>query len=269
MIFVHNPYVAGYDEQIAANSVADIAKEYGIPYVNFVQINTIIDMRTDMYNTGHVNASGMKKLTDYMGKYLTTHKGVADHRQDPLYNNWKEDYEKFVINKREVLVNRPDIYSYLMLLHDKTYSCYIYIKEDSHIYEDEEAMNLLQNIGKPHIFEDTETTLSSDKIVPLSSLDICAESKNPYLAIIDNAADEIFENYDNYISGDFGKAAFNFRDVNNPELYIGDSPLNYLEDIESKLYDIQIVVFDASSNEIVDISKWGGTDNSYTERSNQ
>lgn len=69
VVLVHTPYVANDDEQAAANAVFDIADTYSIPYINFVSINTIIDMNTDLYNSGHVNASGMKKLTDYMGNF--------------------------------------------------------------------------------------------------------------------------------------------------------------------------------------------------------
>lgn len=268
IVFVHNPYVANTDEQMAANSVADIAEEYDISYVNFVQIDTIIDMNTDMYNSGHVNASGMKKLTDYMGKYLTSHYDMVDHRQDPIYNKWVQDFNTFVYNKRDTLVNRPDLYSYLMLLHDNTYRCYIYIKEGSPIYEDEKAINLLQNIGKLHVFEDMETEVSSAGMRPLSDLENCVESKAHYLLIIDNSDSEIYENCDINFSANIGEARVNIYETDNPELYIGQDSINYFEDVDNQLYDLQIVVMDASTKEIVDISNWGGINNAYTERSN-
>ncbi len=243
VVLVHTPYVANYEEQAAANSVSDIAAAYSIPYINFVPINKIIDMNTDLYNSGHVNASGMKKLTDYMGNFLTSHYAMEDHRQDPLYSDWKEYYNIFIANKKDVLIHRPDLYSYLMLLHDKTYSCYIYINKDSPVYEDENAMNLLQNIGKMHIFEDTETTCSSGQMVPLENLKNCMKNKESYLGIIDNGADKIIE--------------------------IMDDSINYFDDTDNQLYDVQIAVIDVSSNEIVDVSKWGGADHEYTERSNE
>lgn len=168
---------------------------------------------------------------------------MEDHRQDPLYSDWKAYYNTFVTNKKDVLIHRPDLYSYLMLLHDKTYSCCISINKDSPVYEDEKAMNLLQNIGKMHIFQDTETTLSSSQMMPLENLRDCMQNKEHYLGIIDNGADKIIENIDDSI--------------------------HYFDDTDNQLYDMQIAVIDVSSNEIVDVSKWGGEDHAYTERSNE
>ena len=61
-----------------------------------------IDFKTDMAENIHVNFSGSKKLTEYLGNYIVNNYEVTDHRGDSEYSSWDIDAE---INRR----NREEI----------------------------------------------------------------------------------------------------------------------------------------------------------------
>ena len=69
-----------YDEQ-----VVEYANEYGLPYINFIELadEIGIDYTTDTYDAGlHMNLSGAIKLSDYLGKVLVEEYNVPDRRND-------------------------------------------------------------------------------------------------------------------------------------------------------------------------------------------
>ena len=69
-----------YEEQ-----VVEYANEYGLPYINFIELadEIGIDYTTDTYDAGlHMNLSGAIKLSDYLGKVLVEEYNVPDRRND-------------------------------------------------------------------------------------------------------------------------------------------------------------------------------------------
>lgn len=83
-----------YDAQ--NKQVVEYAEKHGLTYINFYEHlkETGIDYETDTYDGGlHMNYSGAKKLSRYLGKYLTesNKKKVLDHRKDA---NLSKVYEK-------------------------------------------------------------------------------------------------------------------------------------------------------------------------------
>lgn len=96
--------------------VEDYAREKGLPYINFLEIQeeTGIDYTTDTYDGGlHMNLSGAEKLSRYLGRYLTGEMGLADRRgEEALAAVWEgkladyeaekqAQYEKYNIGKGE------------------------------------------------------------------------------------------------------------------------------------------------------------------------
>lgn len=73
----------------------DLAKR-GIPYFNFQKTNEAgIDYSTDFRDYAHMNTRGAMKLTRVLGDSIAEACSLQDHRQDPAYQVWQEDYEKF------------------------------------------------------------------------------------------------------------------------------------------------------------------------------
>lgn len=55
ILLIYLPYLAGENEQKCANRVYDIAEQYGVNYINFLDLN-IVDYETDLYDANsHLN----------------------------------------------------------------------------------------------------------------------------------------------------------------------------------------------------------------------
>lgn len=87
------PYAVTPDEQGYFNYVEDICMEEGITYIDFNKMydELSLDFSTDMAEKVHLNFSGTKKLTEYLGKYIVDNYEITDHRGDPMYSSWDID----------------------------------------------------------------------------------------------------------------------------------------------------------------------------------
>ncbi len=77
--------------------VTAVAEELGVPYIdiNLMCDELVIDWNVDTKDEGnHLNYSGAKKVTSYIGKYLWDNFELIDHRGEELYERWKEDWDK-------------------------------------------------------------------------------------------------------------------------------------------------------------------------------
>ena len=68
----------------------------------FLDLNTSvsdfqIDWRKDTRDGGtHLNLSGAKRVTLYLGSYLHQHYDLPDHRKDLAFRQWNEDYKRYL-----------------------------------------------------------------------------------------------------------------------------------------------------------------------------
>ena len=70
------------------NTVADLAEELGVDYLdaNYDRDKIRMDWRKDTHDCGdHLNLSGSRKMTVYLGDYLAANTDLPDHRGDPDY----------------------------------------------------------------------------------------------------------------------------------------------------------------------------------------
>ena len=83
-----------YEEQ-----VVEYANEYGLPYINFIELadEIGIDYTTDTYDAGlHMNLSGAIKLSDYLGKVLVEEYEVPDRRNDKEISQiWEQNLAEY------------------------------------------------------------------------------------------------------------------------------------------------------------------------------
>ena len=103
-IVMVTPYVVTPGEQGYFNYLEEVCKQEGVTYIDFNKMydELQLDFKRDMAENIHVNFSGSKKLTDYLGNYIVSNYDVTDHRGDPKYSSWDIDAE---INRR----NREEI----------------------------------------------------------------------------------------------------------------------------------------------------------------
>ena len=97
LVLYSAPSMKYYRSRARHDTLAKLAEQYGIDYVdaNFDEMAIGIDWNKDSYDGGgHLNINGTRKMTKYMGEYLSTHCGLTDHRGDPAYAAWA-DMERY------------------------------------------------------------------------------------------------------------------------------------------------------------------------------
>ena len=196
VLLINAPYpAANDDDQRYSNAVYYVAEECGVDYIDFVYMDQIVDYSTDCYDAAsHLNPSGARKVTDYLGEYMQAVYGLEDHRSDEAYAAWAEDYDAYVDEKIQMIREQNDLAAFLMLLHDQDFSVCVYVPEDCPVYGDEHMLRMLQNVGRRHLFEaDTYDSVWADGLEPLEQLEAASYERSPYLFVIDRGAETCFE----------------------------------------------------------------------------
>lgn len=151
VILTYLPYSAPEGDQTVANAGYIIASDNNISYLNFFYEdmgNLQINYTTDCSDIGsHLNLSGARKTTEFIGQYIMDNYDIPDRRGDEAYSFWAADYEKYRLDIINVLNSFDDnLACYLMSLNDKGLETTIYLTEDSLVYQDGDILELLNNI---------------------------------------------------------------------------------------------------------------------------
>lgn len=126
------------------NSMKDLAEEYNVNYLNFNALS-LVDYDTDYFDkNGHMNPSGARKVTDYLGSYIKDNYELEDLRENPDYASWKESYDKYHAMKLSDFEQEKDGYNLTMLLADKNFEAHVTICSKK-AKEDELFLKLLSN----------------------------------------------------------------------------------------------------------------------------
>lgn len=161
------PFHASEELQEWVNSVYGIAEAYDVPFINGLQ-EDVIDMQCDLWDEGHLNSSGARKWTAYIGNYITENYDISDKRTDEAYAKWNTDYANYRMYEVHQLQNAESLNAFLMLLQDDTFDYCITVREDSSLYGDETFWNLLANAGAD-VEPATDVTGSTPVINQLSN----------------------------------------------------------------------------------------------------
>ena len=97
LVLYSAPSMKYYRSRKRHDALAKLAAQYGIDYIdgNFDEVAIGIDWNKDSYDGGaHLNLYGSRKMTKYLGEYLTKKCVLTDHRGDPAYSSW-EDMRKY------------------------------------------------------------------------------------------------------------------------------------------------------------------------------
>lgn len=91
LVLLIAPYEANETEAAKLNCLTAIAGEYNVPTLNYLKTwqDIGIDPSCDFYDVGHLQYTGIAKLTASIGTYLQAHYQLPDRRLDPdhLWNN--------------------------------------------------------------------------------------------------------------------------------------------------------------------------------------
>lgn len=82
------------------NTVALIAEEYGVPFLNMNQYDEEIGLtNADLFtDKNHLNIEGARKCAAFLGDYLADNYALSDHRGDADYASW----DRFAANREDV-----------------------------------------------------------------------------------------------------------------------------------------------------------------------
>lgn len=145
VLLTYLPFPAVEHLQMEANYIYDVAEEYGVNYINFLDME-LINYQTDLYDKSHVNPSGARKITDYLGRYLTSNYKIADQRKNGEYAFWGEDYNEYTELKNRNIAACDDMEVYLMLLAGDNVNATIDVRDKS-IFRNAGVISLLENLG--------------------------------------------------------------------------------------------------------------------------
>ena len=88
------------------NLMTDLSQELGVDYIdaNYDRDKIQMNWRKDTNDAGdHLNLSGSRRMTVYIGDYLRDNCELADHRPDPAYQPWfdlQSVYEETIVEMK-------------------------------------------------------------------------------------------------------------------------------------------------------------------------
>lgn len=241
VLLVYIPYPANEEEQRWANSVDLVAGQYGIRYLNLLYENTGVDFFTDMHDgNSHLNPSGARKITDYLGKYISENYGIANWLQDPEYADWHVDYSEYASYKWDVLRGKKgDWGAYLSLLADRNLNVCLFFNGDSEMIHWGTPPRLVMNLAD------------------LGKFQQAGKERKDYFVVIDHGAgcvnEYIGEEYDGWLQTSFAILSYGQRDADGKRsMTINGDEKNYLLNEDGSMAEIAIVTYDKNTGKMVD-----------------
>ncbi len=145
VMLTYVPFPASVKRQQAAHYAADVAKEYNVKYVNCLDLN-LLNFDTDCYDaSSHLNPSGARKVTKYLGKYIMDNYDIPDRREDTSYSYWNTDYDEYIrYVKNENLTKNKNLYDYMMLLSNDDVEIHMDVR-NKNLYQCEMFQRLMSN----------------------------------------------------------------------------------------------------------------------------
>ncbi len=238
ILLTYIPFSAETKDQVAANTTQAVAERYGVPCLNMLEVEGIIDEATDLNDHGHLNVKGATKVSDYIGGWLSENTDLVDHRGDDDYSNWKKLVKSYKKQIKKSTIDGGDLRTQLNLLSMSNMSYILYVNNESDAFRD---------VGVRHLISGMSGT---------DSIDEAALADGPYILICDQASGakyeavgtEVLEN----VSTSIGELTFIPIEKKFRLLYpASDESINYLYDDTHLDEDIQILIYDNDSGEII------------------
>lgn len=161
------PYpVTSISARKGENSVQTLSERMGVSYYN-LQGTGVVDYATDLRDpSSHVNFSGARKVTLYIGERLRNDYGLTDHREEDSYASWKADSKVYAQQLVNNLQGQTDLKVCLMILYSPNFTAQLHLREDAEL--DPVEKKLVSQLGNAISIE--EVPLAPD--VPYIRLDI-------------------------------------------------------------------------------------------------
>lgn len=175
LVLINTGFNGNEEMELFADSIPDIAKENNIDYIDYTDLD-LIDYTCDFHTIGentHVNVSGAIKLTRYLGQYLLSHNMIKDHRDDPGYEKWNEDYQDYKDFMIQEMKATEYFEEYIEMLYGTQYDVIITVKDNS-ILEERNTKASLGNVGIDTglIKSGTVVSMKNNGVTPLVGIGV-------------------------------------------------------------------------------------------------
>lgn len=150
------PMAVSYDQdRQAVNTAAQIADEWGIPFLNFLPHETpsFMDFYTDMSDDTHLNTNGMRKMTSYIGLVLRDTYALPDHRGDADYGTWQAKSEEWQLSRIKRLCRQTDLYAELGEIQNINASVIIFMRGDSKAIHDSLVRRFIKQLTGTEVID--------------------------------------------------------------------------------------------------------------------
>lgn len=192
VLLINIPIDASEEDFRISNRIKAIADEYDVNYIDFVELD-VVDLATDGADYSHLNPSGARKVTGYLGQYITKHYDTEDRRSDPTYAGWQDDYEAYLADKVADLRDVIELDVYLMLIADDDYDVQLQISE-KRFYDSDYYGLFMENLGidLQQAVDAAEIRIESGDTITYS--DACTEiDYDLYITVSDRETGELLD----------------------------------------------------------------------------
>ena len=146
LVMTYLPFPAKNAQIAEAEAAGKLAKKLSVPFINFLDMD-VVNYRTDMYDANsHLNASGARKVTAYLGQYLRDEFGLPDHRGEAGYESWENDLREYYEYKDARIKEEEKLLRYMMLVSDDYCSSLIRVGKSDFLKRSKE-LGFLNNIA--------------------------------------------------------------------------------------------------------------------------
>lgn len=245
ILLTYLPFPASEEERQEAVYVEQLAREYGVPYINFLDMQ-VVDLEVDCSDKdSHLNGSGGRKITDYIGQYIEEQYDIPNRREDGSVN-WDEDYATYQRYKINKLQSQESLQNHLVMMADKSFSYCLFVDARSRIWDYEQYVNQVRNLVPDHEWDVLEEVMGQGE---------------DYCLIVDNLNGEVAE-YGGEGAGtvetSFGKVTYTEDENGSKALYFGDSEESYLaeENRDGVIPTVQVILVNNLDGTVVNVERF-------------
>lgn len=146
VLLLNTPSRYDDEKQAWTNSVNSIAEKYEVDFLEMNKLGYLFNWTTDFRDEGHVNSSGARKVTSYLGQYVLENFKIKIEHNDIQMGKWNREYEEYREYRLEQIKNQTDLDSFWALLYNCSYDFVIEIT-DQDVVRNEYYRSFLENLG--------------------------------------------------------------------------------------------------------------------------
>ena len=151
LLLTYIPFREGEQEQNEAGYLGVVAADNGLDYLTPTELGQAIDWDADFRNgatnnNSHMNHSGARKLTRYIGQYIAVRYSLPDHRSEAEYAHWSDDYRGYLDYEDRVLRRVRQWKRVLSLLGNERYALVAAVNDPS-LWADDVLAAQMKGVG--------------------------------------------------------------------------------------------------------------------------